>query len=190
MSENTLMARKTPAWETPVAGLAGRTVTPPATLPEVYLHPGQSLVASEPALLRMILGSCAGVFLFDRFNGIGGAAHFMLPLRGEGPLHPRYGDVAIAGLLERFRTFGSRHANIQARIFGGAGMLQALENLSGPRIGQIGRRNIEIAIELLERESILIIEKSVFGNQARKVSMVSNTGEAAIEFVSNDDGNR
>lgn len=190
MTENTLTARKTPVWEAPAAEFANGTATPPAMLPEIYLHPGQSHVAPDPAVLKMILGSCAGVFLFDRLSGVGGAAHFMLPLRGEGPMHPRYGDVAIAGLLEGFRSFGSRNSNIQARIFGGAGMLQALEGLSGPRIGQIGRRNIEVAIELLERESILITEKSVFGNQARKVSMVSNTGEAVLEFVSNDDGNR
>jgi chemotaxis protein CheD len=190
MTENTLTARKTLVWEAPAAEFSGRTIPPAPVLPEIYLHPGQCHVAPEPAVLKMILGSCAGVFLFDRFGGVGGAAHFMLPHRGEGPPHPRYGDVAIAGLLEGFRAHGSRPANIQARIFGGAGMLQALEGLSGPRIGQIGRRNIEVAIELLERASILIVEKSVFGNQARKVSMVSNTGEAALEFVSNDNGNR
>jgi len=190
MTEDTLTARKTLIWEAPTAEFANHIAAPTPVPPEVYLHPGQSHVAPDPAVLKMILGSCAGVFLFDRFSGVGGAAHFMLPYRGEGPHHPRYGDVAIAGLLEGFRSLGSRQINIQARIFGGAGMLQALEGLSGPRIGQIGRRNIEVAVELLERESILIVEKSVFGNQARKVSMVSNTGEAVMEFVSNDNGNR
>jgi len=190
MDEETLIARSTVVRQQLGDEFRGRAATLPVPLPEVYLHPGQSHVANHPAMLKMILGSCAGVFLFDRALGIGGASHFMLPTRGEAPPSPRYGDVAIAELLERFRGLGSKRRDIQGRIFGGACMVQALENLGGSRIGQIGRRNIEIALEILERESIAILEKNVFGNQARKVSMDSTTGEVTLEFVSNTDGNR
>jgi chemotaxis protein CheD len=190
MDENAVIARKTVGWQPPSGDVAGGAGSLHNTLPEVYLHPGQNYVAADPVVLKMVLGSCAGVFLFDRTLGIGGAAHFMLPCQLEGPPSARYGNVAIAGLLDRFRALGSRRASIHASVFGGAGMLQALKDLNGPRIGQIGRRNVEIAFEILERESIAIVEKNVLGNQARKVSMVSNTGEIALEFVSNADGNR
>jgi chemotaxis protein CheD len=159
-------------------------------LPEVYLHPGQSHVAASPIMLKMILGSCAGVFLFDPTLGVGGATHFMLPHHGEGQSSARYGDVAVIELLDKVRGLGSNRKNAQAKIFGGASMLAALGDRSSSRVGQIGRRNIEIAIEILDRESIAIVEKSVFGNRGRKVSMISNTGEVALEFVSNADGNR
>lgn len=190
MDEETLIARSTVVRQALADAFSGRAGISSVPLPEVYLHPGQSHVATQPALLKMILGSCAGVFLFDPALGIGGASHFMLPTRGEAPPSPRYGDVAIAELLARFRALGSNRRDIQARIFGGSCMVQALENLGGSRIGQIGRRNIEITLEILERESIAIVEKNVFGTQARKVSMDSTTGEITLEFVSNTDGNR
>jgi chemotaxis protein CheD len=158
-------------------------------LPEVYLHPGQSHIASSPITLKMILGSCAGVFLFDPILKIGGATHFMLPHHGEGQPSARYGDVALKQLLEGAWALGSSRKNIQAKIFGGASMLTALRDQASSNIGQIGRRNIETAFEVLERESVNIAEKSVFGNQGRKVSMVSNTGEITLEFVNNADGN-
>jgi chemotaxis protein CheD len=165
-------------------------VAPEIALPEIYLHPGENHVADSPAIIKMILGSCAGVFLFDPALGIGGATHFMLPRHGDAPPSPRYGDIALPGLLGGILTLGSNPRNLQARVFGGAAMLQALENLRGSRIGQIGRRNIEIAFEILERESVTVVEEDVFGNQGRKVSMVSNTGEITLEIVSNTDGDR
>ena len=189
MDENSLITREASVRQPLSSECPGGAGVLHASLPEVYLHPGHNHVAANPAVIKMILGSCAGVFLFDPTLGIGGASHFMLPCRGEGPPSPRYGDVALAELLENFRMHGCNSRNIQARVFGGASMVPALENLSGSRIGQIGRRNIEITFEILERESIAIIEKSVFGTQARKVSMVSNTGETVLESVSNAYGN-
>jgi chemotaxis protein CheD len=187
VSENPLIARITAVGKPPLSGFKGVPETEPATLPQVYLHPGQAHVASGPANLKMILGSCAGVFLFDPLLRIGGATHFMLPLHGEGQPSPRYGDVAIAELLGRFRALGSQHRNIQARIFGGACVLQALQNIQGS-IGHIGQKNVAIAIDILGREGVEIIDKNVFGNRGRKVSMISHTGEIKLGFVGNADG--
>jgi len=162
-------------------------------LPEIYLHPGQNYVATTPVILKMILGSCAGVFLFDSVFAIGGATHFMLPRHGAGPATPRYGDVAIADLLEKFRVLGSghdRHMNVQAKVFGGASMLSALRDLRTGRIGHIGQRNVETAIEILTQASIAVVEKSVLGDCGRKVSMISNTGEMTLELVRSADGKR
>lgn len=189
MNENPLTVHSIVASKVPVSKFAARVGAVQTTLLEVYLHPGQHHVAAKPTNLKMILGSCAGVFLFDSTLEIGGATHFMLPFHGEGSPSPRYGDVALAGLLEEFLAMGSCRRNMQAKIFGGASMLQALQDLSA-RIGQIGRRNVEIAFEILGRESITVVEKCVFGNRARTVSMVSNTGEIKIEFVSRADGNQ
>ena len=135
----------------------------------------------------MILGSCVGVFFFDRILAIGGATHFMLPRHGTGSSSPRYGDVAIKQLLEEFRGLGSRH--IEAKLFGGASMLIALRGL-GMHIGQIGLKNVETALEILAKERIVITEKNLLDERGRKVSMVSNTGATALEFVESADGNR
>jgi chemotaxis protein CheD len=185
--ENPLIASIPAVGKLPLPAFKGVPEPEPTTLPQVYLHPGQAHVASDPANLKMILGSCAGVFLFDPILRIGGATHFMLPLHGEGQPSPRYGDVAIAELLRRFRALGSQHRNIQARIFGGACVLQALQNIQGS-IGNIGQKNVEIAIDILGREGVEIIDKNVFGNRGRKVSMISHTGEIKLGFLSNADG--
>ena len=162
-------------------------------LPEIYLHPGQNHVATTPVILKMILGSCAGVFLFDYVFAIGGATHFMLPRHGAGPASPRYGDVALADLLDKFRALGSgrdRHMNLQAKVFGGASMLSALRDLRTAHIGHVGQRNVEIAIEILTQASIAVVEKNVLGDCGRKVSMISNTGEMTMEFVSSANAKR
>ncbi len=165
----------------------------PGTVPtgpqEIYLHPGQNHVASGPVTLKMILGSCAGVFFFDPHLRIGGATHFMLPRHGAGQPSPRYGDVAIAGLLEQMSAMGSSRRDIRAKVYGGASMLSALRGLSGDSIGQIGRRNVESALTILTEASIAVVEKDVLGERGRKVSMVSHTGVITLEFVSSGDGN-
>jgi len=137
----------------------------------------------------MILGSCAGVFFFDSTLKIGGATHFMLPQHGAGQPSPRYGDVAIAGLLQTFLSWGSRRQDLHAKVFGGASMLQALQG-GRSQIGNIGKRNVEVAFELLGQESVPIVEKDVLGNRGRKVAAVSDTGEISLEFLSQADGNR
>jgi hypothetical protein len=53
-------------------GLAVARKIVASDMPEIFLHPGQQHVAASPALLKMILGSCAGVFLFDRALAIAG----------------------------------------------------------------------------------------------------------------------
>jgi len=166
--------------------VAGRVIA--GDLPEIYLHPGQQHVAASPTLIKMILGSCAGIFLFDRLLCIGGGTHFMLPHHGSGHPSSRYGDIAIANLLEKFRTLGSSRENLQAKVFGGGSMLSALRHMSGNQVGHIGERNVEIAKEVLAAASIPIVARDVLGSRGRMVAMVSSTGEVTLEFISQTDG--
>jgi chemotaxis protein CheD len=169
-----------------------RAVDPGATLvrlPEIYLHPGQTYVATSPAVLKMILGSCVGVFLVDTVAGIGAATHFKLPRCGQGTASPRYGDIAIGDLLQKVRAAGSNPRNVRAKVFGGASMFAGLRDQPPSSIGQIGLRNLETAMDLLAEASIAVEETNVLGENGRKVSMVSNTGEIKLEFVSSANGN-
>ena len=157
-------------------------------LPEIFLHAGQQHVAASPTILRMILGSCAGVFLFDALLAIGGGTHFMLPHYGGGHPSPRYGDVAIPNLLEKFRALGSDRKHLEAKIFGGASMLSALRQMPGNQMGHIGQRNVEVAREILTAAAVPIVERDVLGSRGRIVSMQSSTGEVTFEFISEADG--
>jgi chemotaxis protein CheD len=157
------------------------------TLPhqEVYLHPGQAYISTEPALISMILGSCAGVCLYDRRQAIGGATHYMLP-QWEGPGAPstRYGDVALDVLLKQFQIHGSSFRDLEAKVFGGACMFQAFRAEDGSD-DHIGSRNINMAFHTFSRLGIVIAARDTGGENGRKIKMQSDTGSVAVAVIRN-----
>lgn len=154
----------------------------PLQVREVYLHAGQTRCSRDPLVLSMILGSSVGVCLFDHQLSIGGATHFLLPEfpQGAGTPSCRYGDVAVQELVGQLRSLGSKPANLTARVFGGACMFQSFRENGR---SHVGHRNAVIAVEMLSRLSIRVIEKDVAGNLGRKVKMWSNTGAVVVEVV-------
>ena len=168
----------------PTISQAGPLVNGPP-LKEVYLHPGQMYVSEQPAQISMILGSCAGVCLYDRRQAIGGATHYILPnWDGSGQPSPRYGDVAMDALLQQLRALGSQPANIEARVFGGACMFQAFR-APGRNDDHIGSRNVEVAVNALTRLGIAIIAKDTGGENGRKIKMHSSTGLVTVSLIRN-----
>jgi len=158
------------------------------SLEVIYLHPGHVQVSAAPVILKMLLGSCVGLFLFDPVLGVGGATHFMLPTwRGEGRPSERYGDVAIAQLFSKLKSLGSETKNVKAKMYGGACVLNAFSRTNG---GHIGQKNVDLCNEILRRESIEIVDQNVLGKSGRRVSMVSHTGKIVHEFVGTQNGTR
>jgi chemotaxis protein CheD len=134
-------------------------------------------------VLSMILGSCVGVCLFERQMAIGGATHFMLPLwGGDGQRTSRYGDIAIAALIEQLNGLGCKTANLKAKIFGGACMFQSLREKGG---AHIGNRNATMALEMLSRHSIPVVANDTGGESGRKVRMWTNSGQTTVAVVGN-----
>jgi chemotaxis protein CheD len=152
---------------------------------EIYLHPGQTYISAEPVQISMILGSCAGVCLYDRRKAIGGATHYMLP-QWDGPGAPstRYGDVALDVLLKQFQAHGSSPADLEARVFGGACMFQAFR-AEGGGDDHIGSRNINMALETFSRLGIVIAARDTGGENGRKIKMQSDTGSVAVSVIRN-----
>ncbi len=162
-------------------------VDPAKTSPskEIYLHPGQIHVSAEPVQISMILGSCAGICLYDRRQAIGGATHYMLP-QWEGPGAPstRYGDVALSSMLKQFQAHGSAPTDLEAKVFGGACMFQAFRAENGGE-GHIGSRNIQLALQTFLRLGIVIAARDTGGENGRKISMQSNNGSVAVSVIRN-----
>ena len=152
---------------------------------EVYLHPGQTYISAEPVLISMILGSCAGICIYDRRKAIGGATHYMLP-QWDGPGAPssRYGDVALDLLVNQFRIHGSNLSDLEAKVFGGACMFQAFRAENGSD-DHIGSRNIQMALETFVRLGIRVIVKDTGGENGRKIKMQSDTGSVAVSVIRN-----
>jgi chemotaxis protein CheD len=150
-------------------------------LKQVYLHPGDLYTSPEPAMIKIILGSCVAVCLYNPRLSIGGATHFLLPsLEGDGQLSPRYGNVAIERLLQELRLAGSRNKDLHAELYGGACVLSAFSN--GKREG-IGEQNIRMALDTLSHEAIPIMSRDTGGTKGRKITMRTDTGEIACKLI-------
>jgi chemotaxis protein CheD len=152
---------------------------------EMYLHPGQTYVSAEPVQISMILGSCAGVCLYDRRQAIGGATHYMLP-QWEGPGSPstRYGDVALDVLLKQFQIHGSNPNDLEAKVFGGACMFEVFRPENGSD-DHIGSRNVNLAVQAFSRLGIVIAARDTGGENGRKIKMQSDTGSVAVAVIRN-----
>jgi chemotaxis protein CheD len=152
---------------------------------EIYLHPGQMHVSREPLQISMILGSCAGICLYDRSQAIGGATHYMLPeWDGTGTPSTRYGDIAIDALLKQFQAYGSRTRDLEATVCGGACMFEVFRSEDGSG-DHIGSRNINMAFQAFSRLGIVIAARDTGGINGRKIKMQSDTGSVAVSMIRN-----
>src|SRR5512133_3111807 len=93
---------------------------------EHYLYPATLFASREPHIINTILGSCVAVCMWDNVLGYGGINHYMLPLwNGKGLASPKYGNIAIRKLYEKMIDLGCSSMNLNAKVFGGADVLQS-----------------------------------------------------------------
>ena len=146
----------------------------------VYLVPGQLFASAEPAELSTILGSCVAVCLWDPRSRAGGANHFLLPdWAGNGSASTRYGNVAVERLLQQMERFGSLRRDLQAKLFGGAAVIEAFRN----RADHLGAKNVELARRLLRELGIPVVAEDVGGNRGRRVVFRTDSGLALVRTI-------
>jgi chemotaxis protein CheD len=144
---------------------------------EYTLEMGQLRVSASPAMLTCYgLGSCVGVFLFDRTNRIGGGAHITLPFFDErdtveSKLH--YADYAMETMLLRMQGIGASTNSLRAKIVGGA-------NISGFSTLCVGMKNTESVRNILIKKGIFLAGTDVGGKSGRKVRFDTFTGQVHI----------
>lgn len=147
-----------------------------------FLLPGTIFVSQEEAEITTILGSCVAVCLWDPITKIGGMNHYLLPLwNGEGLPTPKYGNVAIPKLLQKVKEMGANMSTLQAKVFGGAAVLEVVNQRSS--ILNVGQRNIEIAFEELEKNKIKIVNYDVGGELGRKIVMFTTSFEVRLKRI-------
>jgi chemotaxis protein CheD len=110
------------------------------------MHAGQLIVTAEPLQITTILGSCVAVCVWDPETRVGGMNHFMRPYdAGPKAASPRYAKYATATLLVDVAAAGANLARLQAKIFGGACILDAFRGAGR----DLGAQNIAAAREML-----------------------------------------
>jgi len=145
-----------------------------------YLHPGGIYASPDPVAVTTILGSCVAVCLWDSLRGIGGINHYLLPhWAGEGQSSGRFGNVAMRLLIEKVVGLGGKPRDLQAKLFGGACVIEAMQ-ASGRHLGI---QNIDIARKLLEKEEIPVVGEDVGGKKGRKVIFHTDSGITWVKLL-------
>lgn len=148
--------------------------------PQVYLHPGQIYVSSEPAVISTILGSCVAVCLWDPATRVAAINHFLLPKNPtRGTDDARYGDSAMERLVAAMWQHGAGAERVVAKVFGGACVLRNFENNSR----SIGALNVAAARHFLEKRGIEIVAEQTGGERGRKLLFDSRDGSAWVKEI-------
>lgn len=129
----------------------------------IYVHPGRTVISTDGTALTTAVGSGLALCLWDPFHGVGGMAHFLLPEAGAAPPAPRYGNVAMVGLVEELKRAGASPASLRARLYGGCA--PPIGSVSG----HIGDRNVAAALVFLRSRAIPIVDRDTGGVGARKI---------------------
>ncbi len=131
--------------------------------------PGEILVAYG-------LGSCVALVMYHALLGVAGMAHILLPSNGTGPVSMpgKYADVAVETLKKMLVDLGVPASGIRAKLSGGAKLLD-LGPLAGKQM-EVGQRNVEAVLRVLDANAVPVLGKDVGGRHARTVRFDPSTG--------------
>jgi chemotaxis protein CheD len=148
-----------------------------------FLHPGAVFASAEPHQVTTLLGTCVAVCLWDPRSAIGGLNHFLMPLwAGSGELSARFGNQAMAALLDQMLALGAFRDSLRAKVFGG--MRRKAERFPDTR--DLGLENTRLAFRLLEEEGIPVAAQDTGGGLARKLIYFTDTGDAFVKQLSGE----
>lgn len=144
-----------------------------ATERKLHVIQGNHAVSADPnVLMTTVLGSCVAACLYDPARAVGGMNHFLLADNAEGARFAeetmRYGAYAMEVLINDLMKLGARRERLEAKVFGGAKMIEALND--------IGAANAAFARTFLRDEGIPTIAASLGGRRARRVEFWPATG--------------
>jgi chemotaxis protein CheD len=150
----------------------------PAPPVEVFLSPGAVHCTSVPSRVTTILGSCVAVCLWDRVRRVGGINHFILPYRRQERPSSRFGDFAIAHLVDEMQRLGCDLGAMRAKVFGGAAVLPFASG-GDP----VGEQNVRVAMEWLREHGIPVIAQRTGGRSGLVVRLFTESGDVLVRRV-------
>jgi chemotaxis protein CheD len=146
----------------------------------IKLLPGEYYVTGRDMVLVTVLGSCVAACIRDRVTGVGGMNHFMLPddkREGDTPIATaaRYGSYAMEMMINQLLKTGAKRANLEAKLFGGGNVLR------GFTVTNVGQRNVDFALQYLQKEGIRVVGKSLLDIYPRKVYFFPASGRVMLK---------
>jgi chemotaxis protein CheD len=145
----------------------------------VHLLAGQLVFGPGPVSVRTLLGSCVALTVWHPQQRIGGMCHYMLPNRARTPgsaFDGRFGDEAMATIMEMMDALGTRPGDYEATLSGGADTMGA----AGSAQTNIGERNIELGWMLIDRCGFQLNSVDVGDDVPRTVTLDLTNGAVQI----------
>jgi chemotaxis protein CheD len=140
---------------------------------EVSKQAGDELVARG-------LGSCIGLALVDRFVGVAGLAHIVLPQSTETDRKPgKFADLAVPALIDRVIQAGAGRRRLEAVLAGGARMFELGEL-------DIGARNEEAVRAGLAASGVPIRASATGGSRGRTLRVEVAGGTVTVKEAGAD----
>lgn len=149
------------------------------------LLPGEFYVTKHNELITTVLGSCISACIRDKFSGIGGMNHFMLPMTSKSRLESkaesvvgsafRYGNYAMEHLINTILQYGGKRKNLEVKLFGGSKIIATL--------GDVGARNIEFVLDYVDTESLHLVSQDLGDIYPRKVNYYPQSGRVRMRKI-------
>lgn len=148
----------------------------------VKILPGEYYVTAADKLIVTVLGSCVAVCLRDKYSGVGGMNHFLLPNDGSNQTgllteSARYGVYAMELLINHLLKLGANRNRLEAKVFGGGNVLR------GMTVNNVGERNAEFVLDYLHNEGVPIVAQDLLGEFPRKVYFFPDTGKVMVRKI-------
>jgi chemotaxis protein CheD len=155
-------------------------------LPVIYLKSGEIHFSDKPSSVMTVLGSCLSVTMFHRKARMGAICHGLLPKCRERAVcgrpcaeQAKYVECAIEMMVKLFDDKHLKRGELEVKVFGGADMFSM--RLGGKNSISVGRQNIEIAQQALEKAGLQVIALDVGGTAGRKLFFNTATGEVLLK---------
>ncbi|RKR06070.1 chemotaxis protein CheD [Kushneria sinocarnis] len=135
-------------------------------------------------LLSTVLGSCVSACLRDPVAGVAGMNHYMLPWTHQAcdPRHGlRYGNHAMAVLIEAMERQGARRERMEAKVTGGGRVMSG----SAARVGDA---NADYVIQSLAEHGISLLARDLGGPSARRVHYLPASGRMLVRKLGAQEG--
>jgi chemotaxis protein CheD len=143
----------------------------------IYLKPGEVLVAREPVLVSTVLGSCVAVTMFSQSCGVGAICHAMLPDNAGRDEDLRYVDTALRHIFRKVVGYGAE-SDLVVKLFGGARVLD-VGNRESHAI-TVGEKNVARALEVLDSLGLTVTGADTGGLVGRKLFFCTRGGDVYV----------
>ncbi|QKF82063.1 chemotaxis protein CheD [Halarcobacter ebronensis] len=119
---------------------------------------------------KTLLGSCVAIMFYDKVRKIKGMNHFLLPTTNSTNDDMKYGLYSVEAMLNEMYKLGCSKSNMQAKISGGADIMQLNMNM----INSIGHRNVEFAKDFCKSEGFKIVSEHTRGEHGRLILLTDD----------------